>query len=414
MTTRYRVEYALKTHRRDEFIEWLKGLLAVPFVLHAGPISLSKSGNDSRSAAEARRRYAEIFHDVEKLIENQIYHDRAQTSDHARLRQLVPSVSQFFTKLPLERAFYVQDELRSMSFRRLVAPSFNDIRIILNTAQAMSLADGKLPLKLVTFDGDVTLYDDGMSLEIDSPVIAPLINLLSRNVFVGIVTAAGYSEKSGEMYAKRLHGLLKSITVSRVLTLEQKTNLLVMGGESNYMFRYNPEEEQLQWVEPSKWVCEETINWKESDINDVLDIAESVLAQMKARMNLPAQIIRKYRGVGLVPLPGCRLGREQLEEVVLTAQQCIEVAESAKKIEFCAFNGGADVWVDIGNKRLGVKALQMYLGDIMGQQTLHVGDQFASLGANDFKARLAACTAWIASPSETVDCINELCILGYL
>ena len=35
MTSRYRVEYALKSHRRDEFIEWIKGLLATPFVLHA-------------------------------------------------------------------------------------------------------------------------------------------------------------------------------------------------------------------------------------------------------------------------------------------------------------------------------------------------------------------------------------------
>uniref|UniRef100_L2GFM8 Imp-specific 5-nucleotidase n=1 Tax=Colletotrichum fructicola (strain Nara gc5) TaxID=1213859 RepID=L2GFM8_COLFN len=37
MTTRYRVEYALKTHRRDQFIEWIKGLLAVPFVLYSQP-----------------------------------------------------------------------------------------------------------------------------------------------------------------------------------------------------------------------------------------------------------------------------------------------------------------------------------------------------------------------------------------
>lgn len=32
ITTQYRVEYALKTHRRDQLIEWIKGLLAVPFV----------------------------------------------------------------------------------------------------------------------------------------------------------------------------------------------------------------------------------------------------------------------------------------------------------------------------------------------------------------------------------------------
>jgi IMP and pyridine-specific 5'-nucleotidase len=39
---------------------------------------------------------------------------------------------------------------------------------------------------------------------------------------------------------------------------------------------------------------------------------------------------------------------------------------------------------------------------------LHVGDQFLSAGANDFKARLVCTTAWIASPAETVDLLDEL------
>lgn len=75
----------------------------------------------------------------------------------ARLSHLVPSTGQFFTPLPLERAFVIQDEKRAISARRLVSPSFNDIRLILNTAQTLALAEGELPLKLVTFDGDVTL-----------------------------------------------------------------------------------------------------------------------------------------------------------------------------------------------------------------------------------------------------------------
>ena len=75
----------------------------------------------------------------------------------SRLRALVPSIGTFFTELPLERAFLVQDPKRAISARRLVSPSFNDIRLILNTAQAMALAQGQHPLKLVTFDGDVTL-----------------------------------------------------------------------------------------------------------------------------------------------------------------------------------------------------------------------------------------------------------------
>jgi IMP and pyridine-specific 5'-nucleotidase len=37
-----------------------------------------------------------------------------------------------------------------------------------------------------------------------------------------------------------------------------------------------------------------------------------------------------------------------------------------------------------------------------------VGDQFLSAGSNDFKARVVAATAWIASPTETVDLLDEL------
>ena len=49
--------------------------------------------------------------------------------------------------------------------------------------------------------------------------------------------------------------------------------------------------------------------------------------------------------------------------------------------------GGNDVFVDIGDKSWGVLACQSYLGGIEGSKTLHVGDQFLSAGANDFKVR---------------------------
>ena len=47
--------------------------------------------------------------------------------------------------------------------------------------------------------------------------------------------------------------------------------------------------------------------------------------------------------------------------------------------------GGNDIFVDIGDKGWGVLACQRYLGGIGGSKTLHVGDQFLSAGANDFK-----------------------------
>lgn len=49
--------------------------------------------------------------------------------------------------------------------------------------------------------------------------------------------------------------------------------------------------------------------------------------------------------------------------------------------------GGNDVFVDIGDKSLGVRSCQRYFGGIEGAKTLHVGDQFLSVGANDFKVR---------------------------
>jgi hypothetical protein len=73
--------------------------------------------------------------------------------------------------------------------------------------------------------------------------------------------------------------------------------------------------------------------------------------------------------------------------------------------------------VDIGDKSWGVNVCQKYFekqsqnsGTAGGssklqfgpENTLHEGDQFLSAGANDFRARQVATTAWIASPEETV------------
>jgi IMP and pyridine-specific 5'-nucleotidase len=92
----------------------------------------------------------------------------------SKLKLLVPSIGNFFTRLPLAEAFKYQDSQRFISSRRFVPPSFNDIRLILNTAQIMGVAAAGA-LDLATFDGDVTLYDDGKSLEADNPVITRIL-----------------------------------------------------------------------------------------------------------------------------------------------------------------------------------------------------------------------------------------------
>lgn len=149
--------------------------------------------------------------------------------------------------------------------------------------------------------------------------------------------------------------------------------------------------------------------WTESAITELLDVAESALNNCIKSMSLPVSVLRKARAVGIYPPPGLRLSREQLEETVLVTQRVIEMSPVSKKVPFCAFNGGNDVFVDIGDKSWGVLALQRFLGGVEGKRTLHVGDQFLSAnGANDFKARLVCCTAWIASPEETVGLLDEL------
>jgi IMP and pyridine-specific 5'-nucleotidase len=117
------------------------------------------------------------------------------------------------------------------------------------------------------------------------------------------------------------------------------------------------------------------------------------------------------------------------------------------------FTGGNDVFLDIGDKSWGVLACQRFFGGIDGSKTLHVGDQFLSAGANDFKVsallihrihdvlcyfsyrslpprivlsgmtggylkslthlqtRQACTTAWIASPAETVALLDEMAAL---
>jgi len=84
------------------------------------------------------------------------------------------------------------------------------------------------------------------------------------------------------------------------------------------------------------------------------------------------------------------------------------MSEVGKELPFCAFNGGNDVFVDIGDKSWGVLVLQGMFGGVGGERTLHVGDQFLSAGSNDFKARVVGTTAWIASPKETVELLDEL------
>lgn len=273
-------------------------------------------------------------------------------------------------------------------------------------------------LQLATFDGDVTLYDDGESLLPTSPVIPRMIDLMRRDIKIGIVTAAGYT--TADRYYDRLHGLLDAISQSELLSTEQRQNIVIMGGEANYMFEFDSKSPHLLSPVPrEKWLTPEMLTWADADITALLDVAEAALRESIKTMNLPATIMRKDRAVGIISSsPEIRIPRESLEETVLVVQKILEVSVRGRDFDnrvvpFCAFNGGRDVFVDIGDKSWGVNVCQEWFGRssgqmIKGENTLHVGDQFLSAGSNDFKARSVGTTAWIASPAETVELLDEL------
>jgi IMP and pyridine-specific 5'-nucleotidase len=333
---------ALKTHRRDQFIEWIKGLVAVPFVLLSQPTAIHEDDKSSVNAmaSNAHTRYSEIMRDVEELIRDHIWHQKASPDSPSKLKLLVPSIGMFFTPLPMQAAFRFQDERRFISSRRFVAPSFNDIRLILNTAQAMSLVHGGR-LELATFDGDVTLYDDGEVLKPDNPCIPRILDLMRKGTRIGIVTAAGYTE--AEKYYERLFGLLDAIAKNDPQG-ELERCLVVMGGESNFMFTYSSKApHKLEHVPAEDWQLPEMQTWTEENVKDLLDVAEAALKHSVSSLNLPVKVLRKTRAVGIYPEKGTKLAREQLEETVLVVQRVLEMSDAGRRIPFCAFNGGNDV-----------------------------------------------------------------------
>lgn len=353
------------------------------------------------------------------VADNTVHHEQTNAPGKSKLKNLVPSVGSFFTKLPLQDAFDYQDARRFISRRRFVAPSFNDIRLILNTAQVLGLLRSS-GLELVTFDGDVTLYDDGACLMDDNPVIPRLLRLLEQGCKVGIVTAAGYTD--APPYYTRLKGLLDAVHNCPSLSAAQKAGLVVMGGESNFLFRYAPASPvRLTYVPRDEWILDDMRSWNEGDIAALLDIAESSLRACAENLNMPVAVLRKDRAVGVYPLDKKRpIDREQLEETVLLVQNTVERSSVGARLPFCAFNGvslalanlhlhlyplylqclmatgGNDVFVDIGDKSWGVRACQQYFGGIDRTKTLHIGDQFLSAGANDFKVCLPPCSVPLA------------------
>jgi IMP and pyridine-specific 5'-nucleotidase len=150
---------------------------------------------------------------------------------------------------------------------------------------------------------------------------------------------------------------------------------------------------KLEFVPDELWKSPDMLAWGEDDVTELLDNAERSLKSAAARLRVPIDIVRKPRAVGAVPKDPTIY--EVLEEMALTVQ--VQLMQSG--LPFCAFNGGNDVFVDVGNKSVGLRALMKYLGTKCCE-TLHVGDRFTMSG-NDTATRSQCSILWVANPEET-------------
>lgn len=229
--------------------------------------------------------------------------DHHLSPSNSRIRMLVPEIKPFFTPLPFSEAFAIYNQKYRITKRSFIPPSFHEIRHIMNIAQVMAV---KSNLRLVTLDGDETLYPDRRNFQ-DVLSAHYLTTLLQDGVAVAVVTAAGYGYQT-EKYESRLHGLLEFWKRKR-LRAEVLKKFFLFGGESNYLLRCGadyrlhavPETEwRLHLSEKMKTLFQESEK-PGGEINRLLSIAAHELEQCCEDLSLRSMVIRKERAVGLVP-----------------------------------------------------------------------------------------------------------------
>lgn len=380
------MQASIRPRQRDLFIEWIK-------------TTLQSSSSDVGSS----------FTYIEGIIDRHRHSNvKSELSEH------VPTIGAFHTHLPLRKAFDIYDDKYAISKRKYIPPSFNNVRHILNLAQILEM--GK-ETNLVCFDGDGTLYSDGKNFELsDGNFLGPSIRLLLQSgCKVALVTAAGYGLNGASKYEKRIGPLLDYLYQYGLSTAELNS-FYVLGGECNYLFRCNvfplpprsPADDStpvvmtcgLEPVSPDLWQSADIDGPKPAfypiaEVTKVLDVAESVMNHCQKDLQLRVNVLRKERGVGLYsngaqshmqPTDGSKsmwghgsrkISKESLDECVFRIKDALQ--QASVNIPYCVFNGGTDVWVDVGHKGVGVEALSAYL-QVPLIHTMHVGDQVCCCG----------------------------------
>lgn len=150
------------------------------------------------------------------------------------IRKQVPGVGRFHVPLPLVDALVEYDSYTRLLHRCFVAPTFREIRHILNIAAIDATVRGEDGVRLVTLDADETIYSDGGTVSPDSPMVPLISRLLTSGVRVSLVTAAGYTDPT--RYEQRLSGLLRAFELAIELGADPcfLDRFFVMGGEANY------------------------------------------------------------------------------------------------------------------------------------------------------------------------------------
>jgi len=139
--------------------------------------------------APIARKYGDALRAVIRRVEPLI-----DPSSPGGIESVVPGVDKFHLKLPLMRALEEYDQEAMVTKRRFVAPTFREVRHILNLAALEAVATCSIGLQLITLDADETIYSDGGTVSPDSPMVPLLCRLLTSGIRISLVTAAGYSQ----------------------------------------------------------------------------------------------------------------------------------------------------------------------------------------------------------------------------
>ncbi len=364
------------------------------------------------------------FRKMEKLVDEHIADPNG--SSLALDNPGINKYGRFFTRLPLETSFAEMNGALPIERREHVPLSFHEVRHVFNLAQTRAIAD---TAHLLTFDGDKTLYDDRSAMNEDSPLVEPLLDALCAGKNLALVTAVGSPDPGA--YEDRLAGLLAEIRRSvRAGQPDPSPRLFVVGGQCNYLFRC--ERGRLVPVPDEEWKDPLVSGWDEADVRAFLDKAADSLVTLCKRFQLEVTTVKKKYATGVL-----YVGNENpsvplfLDEIAFEIRDYLQSEFSPSglrlssgqtgSLPFCTFNGGRDVFVDVGSKAVGIRSLQKYLGlvdefftddlDVVEREeaphTLHFGDQFTRAG-NDLLARKVASTVWVSEPSETVLFLRQL------